>query len=339
MSISLSCLTAISILQASQSVSFCLVLSKEAAESEFVKRVCKLERKADVEALSKKWNYHLVEVQPGLVTVLPNHTKLEQFIENRRAVFENVILDKAGDYTRPIGQLTALSNLSKICRNSVVPAMREVGLDAGDSTLLHFEVDADLRLSLGQKMVSIPFSRMRNLSKSSEAEGRLRPTVYDRNEVVGMQDTLAQAISRRPNVEISTENLSIVTWGAVRTNSRISTFAQLAFKQLSDEYLALEQIAMRDESRFAANLGQQGADWKALGVAVGQPARTLPPNILLDLSGSLYQNALAMGLTDQASVDRYLQEATVVSIRYTISCMTFAKFPDGHTTHMGVGLL
>jgi hypothetical protein len=339
MSISLSYLTAISIAQACQNVTFCLVLPQDVAESEFVKRVCKLERKADVEALSKKWSYHLVEVQPGLVAVLPNHTKLEQFIESRRAVFENAILDKAGDYTRPVGQLTTLSSLSKLCRNAVVPAMREVGLDANDSTLVHFEVDADLRLSLGQKMVTIPFSRMRNLSKTSEAEGKLHPTVYDRNKVGGLQDTLAQAFSRRPNVEISTENLSIRTWGAVKTNSRISTFAQLAFKQLSDEYLALEQTALRDESRFAASLGQQGADWKALGAAVGQPVRTLPRNIWLDLSGSLYQNALAMELTDQASVDRYLHEATVVSIRYTISCMTFAKFPDGHTTHMGVGLL
>jgi hypothetical protein len=319
--------------------SFCLVFPREDAGSEFIRLVPKLKKRLEVEALSTKWSYHLVDIQPGLVAVLPNHTKLEKFIDTRRAVLSQAISDRVGVYAKPVGYLAPISSIAKVCRESVVPAMRNLGLEASDSTLLHFEVDATLRLSLGKKLISVPFSRTRRLSKEAEAEGRNFPTKYDRDKVAGAQDTLAQAVAKRPNVEVSTDNIALTTWGEGRTNSRIASFAQLALKQLSDEYQALEQKAIRDELAFAASLSEQGADWKALGASVGKPVNTLPKSILLDLGASLYSNATASGLTDQASVDRYLQGATITSVRYSITCFTFAKFADGQVMPFGVGLL
>jgi hypothetical protein len=327
-----------SLSQGSVNPVFCLVYPTDSTQKETLDQFQVLKTPAEVQRFAAKSGFACVEVQPGYFAVLPDHSKLERFLESRRALYKQCVFEAAGKTSSAISEMFRIGNLSQLCRQAVVPSLRDLGVIVDDSTAYHFEVDATLVLTSAGKSTSVPLNSRRKLSPEAERTGGLYHASYDPSRVSGMNDSLTLAVSKRPNVEISTGNLSIQTWGAPQTNSRVSQLSQLSFKRLVDEYTALEKSALKDEQELIAGLANQGSFWKNIGNAKGSRVSTLGSEITPDLSTVLYSNAVASGFTDQASVDRYLDGATVTSVRPSVTCFVWAKFPDGKVSRMGVGL-
>jgi hypothetical protein len=338
MGIILSLSLATTLRQVSVSPVFCLVYSPISTKQETVDQFRKLKTANEVNDFAIKGGFRSVELQPGNFAILPDHSKLQQYLESRRAIFNQCIFEGTGKLNLPVSTLSKIGDLNKSCRQVIEPSARSLGLLVDKSTPYYLEVDATFGLANAGQSVSVPVSRRRTLTPEAEVVGRSGAAHYDSSRVLGVQDSIDLAISKRPNVELSTGNITISTWGAVKTNSRIAKLSQLAMSRLVEEYTALEKTALKDEKDFAVKLGDQSLFWRGIKNADGGQVSTLDSDVIQNLSSNLYSNATSAGLTDQESVDRYLQGASISNLRLSITCYVWARFPDGKISLMGIGL-